>query len=67
MALVLTRKIGDFTVLVMPDGTEVRKTVIEINGNKVREAWDAPLNVRILRGEVASRDALAAAGKGGGE
>jgi len=47
--LVLTRKPGEKVVI---DGN-ITVTVVKINGNQVRLAFDAPDDVRILRGELA--------------
>lgn len=51
--LVLSRKPGEKVVI----GNNITLTVIEINGNRVRIAFDAPDQVRILRSElVCGRD-----------
>ena len=47
--LVLTRKLGEKVVV---DGN-ITLTVVEIRGNHVRVAIDAPKHIRILRGELA--------------
>ena len=46
--LVLTRKPGEKVVL----GGNITLTVVEVKGNQVRLAFDAPDSVRILRGEL---------------
>jgi carbon storage regulator len=46
--LVLTRKAGEKIVL---DGNIIM-TVVEINGNRVKVAFEAPDEVVILRGEL---------------
>ena len=48
--LVLTRKAGEKVVL---DGNIV-VTVVEVQGNRVKLAFEAPDNVLILRGELAN-------------
>jgi carbon storage regulator CsrA len=54
--LVLSRKAGEKVVI----GNGITLTVVEVKGNRVRLALDAPDQVRILRGELACRhgDAL---------
>jgi carbon storage regulator len=47
--LVLTRKPGEKVVL---DG-DITVTLVEVKGNQVRLAFEAPDHVRILRGELA--------------
>ena len=47
--LVLTRKPGEKVVI----GNGITVTVVEVQGNRVRLAFDAPDQVRILRGELA--------------
>jgi carbon storage regulator CsrA len=49
--LVLTRKLGEKLVI----GGSITLTVVEIRGNHVRLAVDAPRHIRILRGELAGR------------
>jgi carbon storage regulator CsrA len=49
--LVLTRKLGETVVI----GGHITLTVVEIRGNQVRLAIDAPHHIRILRGELARR------------
>lgn len=46
--LVLTRKLEESLLL----GSEIRITVLGINGDKVRIGIDAPRNVKILRAET---------------
>ena len=46
--LVLTRKLGEKVVI----GDHITLTVVEIRGNQVRLAFDAPAPVRIMRGEL---------------
>lgn len=68
--LVLTRKpygSGDSGISLHHAGEEIQIEVLQVIGNKVRIGIKAGDDVRIVRSEVASRDALAAAGKGGGE
>lgn len=50
--LVLTRKVGE--TVVIGDGVRVR--VEEIRGGKVKLSFDAPDSVRILRGELLTRE-----------
>lgn len=47
--LVLSRKLGEKVVI----GNDITLTVVEVNGNRVRLAFDAPDDVRILRAELA--------------
>ena len=47
--LVLTRKPGEKVVI----GNGITLTVVEVEGNRVRLGFDAPDQVRILRGELA--------------
>ena len=49
--LVLSRKPGEQVVL----GNDITLTVVEVKGNRVRLAFDAPDQVRILRAELACR------------
>ncbi len=49
--LVLTRKPGEKVVI----GNGITLTVVEVQGSKVRLAFDAPEQVRILRAELARR------------
>ena len=46
---VLSRKPGEKVVI----GNGITLTVVEVRGNRVRLAFDAPDEVRILRGELA--------------
>ena len=47
--LVLSRKVGEKVWV----GNQITMSVVEINGNRVRLAFDAPDQVRILRSELA--------------
>ena len=49
--LVLSRKPGEQVVL----GNDITLTVVEVRGERVRLAFDAPDQVRILRAELACR------------
>jgi carbon storage regulator len=49
--LVLSRKPGEQVVLC----NDVTLTVVEVRGERVRLAFDAPEQVRILRAELAGR------------
>jgi carbon storage regulator len=49
--LVLSRRLGEQVVL----GNGITLTVVEVKGNRVRLAFDAPDQVRILRAELACR------------
>lgn len=49
--LVLSRKLGERVVI----GGGITLTVVEVKGNRVRLAFDAPDGVRILRAELARR------------
>jgi len=53
--LVLTQKYGDFTELVVPPSstpTVIRKTVFKIGPYTVRDGWEAPREVSIVRGSL---------------
>jgi carbon storage regulator len=47
--LVLSRKLGEQIVI----GKDIRVTVVQIDGNRVRLGIEAPDHVRILRKEIA--------------
>jgi carbon storage regulator len=47
--LVLSRKPGEKVVI----GSKIKVTVVEVKGNRVRLAFEAPDQVRILRAELA--------------
>jgi carbon storage regulator CsrA len=49
--LVLSRRVGERVVI---DGGIITVTVAEVKGNRVRLAIDAPDDVFILRGELAT-------------
>lgn len=49
--LVLSRNVKETTVILV-DGRKVTVTVIDTKGDRVRLAFDAPRDVRILREEV---------------
>jgi carbon storage regulator len=49
--LTLSRKPGEQVVI----GNGITLTVVEVKGNRVRLAFDAPDQVRILRAELARR------------
>jgi carbon storage regulator len=49
--LALSRKPGEKVVI----GNSITVTVVSVTGNKVRLAFDAPDQVRILRAELACR------------
>lgn len=51
--LVLTRK-ADEQILI---GDEIKITLVRVRGNSVRIGIDAPKNIRVVRGELAARDA----------
>jgi len=46
--LVLTRKLGEKVVI----NGNITLTVVEMKGNRVTIAFDAPAQIRILRGEL---------------
>jgi carbon storage regulator CsrA len=51
--LVLSRKIGERTVITTPDGYRIVMTLVDIrNGDKARMGWDADTAVTIDREEV---------------
>jgi carbon storage regulator len=56
--LVLTRKAGESIVI----DTDIRVSVVEVRGNRVRLSIDAPDNVRILRSELLADQEPAACG-----
>jgi carbon storage regulator len=58
--LVLSRKPGEQVVI----GTGITLTVVEVRGNRVRLAFDAPDQVRILRAELAGGQDEPAGGDG---
>jgi carbon storage regulator CsrA len=49
--LMLTRRVGNIVKFVHPDGTELLVELVQVRGNYVRLAVQAPANVRIMRGE----------------
>ena len=51
--LVLTRK-ADEQILI---GDDIKITLVRVRGNSVRIGIDAPKNIRVVRGELAARDA----------
>lgn len=50
--LVLSRKTGEKLVFNLPDGREMTLVVSRVAGNRVTLGLDAPLDVRISRGEL---------------
>ncbi|MEM9643592.1 MAG: carbon storage regulator CsrA [Planctomycetota bacterium] len=52
--LVLTRK-TDEQILI---GDDIKITLIRVKGNQVRIGIDAPREIRVVRGELAARDAI---------
>jgi carbon storage regulator len=50
--LVLTRKPGEKVIV----GGNITLTVVEVRGNKVRLAFEAPDHVRIVREELMNKD-----------
>ncbi len=55
--LVLTRKVGEKVII----GGNITLTVVKVDGNQVRLAFDAPPQVRILRNELIGRPRRTAA------
>lgn len=53
--LILTRRVGETLVIKMPDGTEIRTTILGVKGNQVRIGVDAPKNVIVDREEIYER------------
>jgi carbon storage regulator CsrA len=53
MALVLSRFAHESVIAFLPDGREIKITVGEVQGQKVRLAISAPEDVKIFREEVA--------------
>lgn len=52
MALILTRKTGESIILKLEDGRQIKVTLSEIRRNQARIAFDAPLEIEILREEL---------------
>lgn len=50
--LVLTRKIDEQILI----GDDIKITLVRVKGNTVRIGIEAPKNIRVLRGELESRD-----------
>lgn len=50
--LALTRKQGETVRCVMSDGRELSVTVLQIRGDKIRLAFEAPADVSVDRQEV---------------
>ena len=50
--LVVSRKLGESIYLTLPDGREIKMTVVLIDRNKVRFGIEAPQDVKILREEL---------------
>jgi carbon storage regulator CsrA len=50
--LVLTRRHGERIIVTLPDGTEIRLTVVRITGSTVRLGFDAPDDFKITRSET---------------
>jgi carbon storage regulator len=57
--LVLTRKPGEKVVI----GNGISVTVVEVQGNRVRLAFEAPAEVRIFRAELTRPQAIAVSKK----
>ena len=56
--LVLTRK-ADEQILI---GDDIKITLVRVRGNSVRIGIDAPKSIRVVRGELAHKDAAARSG-----
>jgi carbon storage regulator len=54
--LVLSRKANQTVIVTLPDGREMRVTVVDIDRNKIRLGFDAPDDVKIMREELVRRD-----------
>jgi carbon storage regulator len=50
--LVLSRKRGQWLVITLADGREVRVQVVDIKGKQIRIGIEAPKDVPVLRGEL---------------
>ncbi len=50
--LVITRQLDQVVVITLPDGREMRVTVTDIKGGKIRLGFDAATDVLIDREEV---------------
>ncbi len=51
--LVLSRKVNECVVLTLPDGREIRVGPVRIGPNQMRLGIEAPLDISILRDELA--------------
>ena len=50
--LKLSRRIGETVVLELPTGEQIDVVLLEVKGSQARLAFDAPLDVRIVREEL---------------
>jgi hypothetical protein len=42
LVLILTRRVDETLIIKLPDGQEIRVTVIDLNGNQVQLGTEAP-------------------------
>ena len=54
--LKLSRRIGETVVLELPTGEQIDVVLLEVKGSQARLAFDAPLEVRIVREELLYKD-----------
>ena len=57
--LVVTRTNGESVIVTLEDGREIKVTVVEVRGAKVRMGLEAPRTILIDREEVAIRKRMA--------
>ena len=50
--LILSRHIGETVVLELPNGETIDVVLLEVKGSQARLAFDAPLEVHIVREEL---------------
>lgn len=54
--LTISRRAGDRTHLILPNGERVVIELVEVDRGKVRLRFDAPLSVKIWREELLERE-----------
>jgi carbon storage regulator len=64
--LVLSRKRGESVVIRCKDGTQMKVTLVELRGDRVRLGFQAPSEVAIHREEIYAEIEKAKGQKGGG-
>jgi len=50
--LILTRRVGETTIIELPTGEQIEVTVLGVKGNQVRIGTPAPDNIPIVREEL---------------